>query len=227
MVSSSETEEILEGAVSGIARVALAIAAIPTEHRKQALLAAERSYLQTALALGYGEAAAREWVSGVMLRLQVEVEGVGSEPKLHTTENSAGHETKGDQAESANGTGMDASGRLSLESEMSKLIEKTYVRAPPQDSFSHEAASEQERSSENDFDAPLNKFAKLLHVDGATSDKELKAALRTSPVSQETNSSDDDGRRDGPTKSSTYMRPVQAIWRIVKFPFDWLGYRRP
>ena len=227
MVSSSETEEILEGAVSGIARVALAIAAIPTEHRKQALLAAERSYLQTALALGYGEAAAREWVSGVMLRLQVEVEGVGSEPKLHTTENSAGHETKGDQAESANGTGMDASGRLSLESEMSKLIEKTYVRAPPQDSFSHEAASEQERSSENDFDAPLNKFAKLLHVDGAISDKELKAALRTSPVSQETNSSDNDGRRDGPTKSSTYMRPVQAIWRIVKFLFDWLGYRRP
>ena len=227
MVSSSETEEILEGAVSGIARVALAIAAIPTEHRKQALLAAERSYLQTALALGYGEAAAREWVSGVMLRLQVEVEGVGSEPKLHTTENSAGHETKGDQAESANGTGMDASGRLSLESEMSKLIEKTYVRAPPQDSFSHEAASEQERSSENDFDAPLNKLAKLLHVDGATSDKELKAALRTSPVSQETNSSDDDGRRDGSTKSSTYMRPVHAVWRIVKFPFDWLGYRRP
>ena len=112
MVSSSETEEILEGAVSGIARVALAIAAIPTEHRKQALLAAERSYLQTALALGYGEAAAREWVSGVMLRLQVEVEGVGSEPKLHTTENSPGHETKADQAESANGTGMDASGRL-------------------------------------------------------------------------------------------------------------------
>ena len=227
MVSSSETEEILEGAVSGIARVALAIAAIPTEHRKQALLAAERSYLQTALALGYGEAAAREWVSGVMLRLQVEVEGVGSEPKLHTTENSAGHETKGDQAESANGTGMDASGRLSLESEMSKLIEKTYVRAPPQDSFSHEAASEQERSSENDFDAPLNKLAKLLHVDGATSDKELKAALRTSPVSQETNSSDDDGRRDGSTKSLTYMRPVHAVWRIVKFPFDWLGYRRP
>ena len=227
MVSSSKTEEILEGAVSGIARVALAIAAIPTEHRKQALLAAERSYLQTALALGYGEAAAREWVSGVMLRLQVEVEGVGSEPKLHTTENSAGRETKGDQAESANGTGMDASGRLGLESEMSKLIEKTYVRAPPQDSFSHEAASEQERSSENDFDAPLNKLAKLLHVDGATSDKELKAALRTSPVSQETNSSDDDGRRDGSTKSLTYMRPVHAVWRIVKFPFDWLGYRRP
>ena len=41
MVSSSETEETLEGAVSGIAQVALAIAAIPTEHRKQALLAAK------------------------------------------------------------------------------------------------------------------------------------------------------------------------------------------
>ena len=124
MVSSSETEEILEGAVSGIARVALAIAVIPTEHRKQALLAAERSYLQTALALGYGEAAAREWVSAVMLRLPVEVEGVRSEPKLHTTGNSAGHETKGDQAESANSTGMAARGRLNLKSEMSEACSK-------------------------------------------------------------------------------------------------------
>ena len=227
MVSSSETEEILEGAVGGIARVALAIAAIPTEHRKQALLAAERSYLQTALALGYGEAAARKWVSAVMLRLQVEVEGVGSEPKLQTTENSAGHETKGDEAESVYGTGMDARGRLSLESEMCKLVEKTYVRATPQDSFGHEAASEQERSSENDFDAPLNKLTKLLHVDGAISDKELKAALRTRPISQGSNSSEGDARRDGLTKSLTYMRPVQAIWRIVKFPFNWRGYRRP
>ena len=78
MVSSSENEEILKGAVSGIARVALAIAAIPTEHRKQALQAAERSYLQTTIALGYGEAAARKWVSAVMLRLRVEVEDVGS-----------------------------------------------------------------------------------------------------------------------------------------------------
>ena len=150
MVSSSENEEILKAAVSGIARVALAIAAIPTEHRKQALQAAERSYLQTALALGYGEAAARKCVSAVMLRLRVEVENVGSEPKVHTIENSAGHETKGDQAESANNTGMDARGRLNLESEMSKLVEKTYVRATPQDSFGHEAASEQGRSSEND-----------------------------------------------------------------------------
>ena len=226
MVSSSENEEILKAAVSGIARVALAIAAIPTEHRKQALQAAERSYLQTALALGYGEAAARKWVSAVMLRLRVEVENVGSEPKVHTIENSAGHETKGDQAESANGTGMDARGRLNLESEMSKLVEKTYVRATPQDSFSHEAASEQGRSSENDFDAPLNKLAKLLHADGAISDNELKAAVRTSPISQGSNSSDGDARRDGPTKSSTYMRPVQAAWRIVKFSFDWRG-RRP
>ena len=226
MVSGSETEEVLEGAVSGIARVALAIAAIPSERRKQALVAAERSYLQSTLALGYGESAARKWVSAVMLRLRVEVEGVHSESKLHTTENSAGHETKGDQAESANGTGIGARDRLSVESEMSKLVEKTYVRATRQNSFSHEAASEEERSSENDFD-PLNKLAKLLHVDGAISDKELKAALRTSPVSQETNSSDDDGRRDGSTKSSTYMRPVHAVWRIVKFPFDWRGYRRP
>ena len=107
-----------------------------------------------------------------------------------------------------------------------KLVQKTYVRATPQDSFSHEAASEQERSSENDFDAPLNKLAKLLHADGAISDKELKAAVRTSPISQGSNSSDGDARRDGPTKSSTYMRPVQAAWRIVKSSFDWRGRRR-
>jgi hypothetical protein len=227
MVSHSETEEILQGAVSGVARVALAIAAIPTEHRKQALLAAERSYLQSTLALGYGEAAARKWVSAVMLRLQVEVEGVGSEPKLHTTENSAGHETKGNHGESANGTGMDARDRLSVELEMSKLVEKTYVRAMPEDSFSHEVASEGWRGSENDFDAPLNKLAKLLHADGAISDKELKATLGTRHISQGSNSSDGDDRRDGLTKSLTSMRPVQAIWRIVKFPFDWRGYRRP
>ena len=200
MVSSSETEEILEGAVSGIARVALAIAAIPTGHRKQALLAAERSYLQTALALGYGEAAARKWVSAVMHRLQVEVEGVRSEPKVHTTENSAGHETEGDQAESVNGTGMAARGRLNLELEISEVVQKTYARSTPKDSFSHEAVSELERNSENDLD-PLNKLAKLLHADGAISDKELsdrelKAALRTRPISQASNSSDGDSRRE-------------------------------
>jgi hypothetical protein len=122
MVSSLKNEEILEGAVSGIARVALAIAAMPTEHRKKALQTAERSYLQTTLALGYGEAAARKWVSAVMIRLRVEVEDIGSEPKVHTTENSVGHETKGDQAEGANGTGIAARGRLNLESEISKLV---------------------------------------------------------------------------------------------------------
>ena len=226
MVSSSENEEILKGAVSGIARVALAIAAIPTEHRKQALQAAERSYLQTTIALGYGEAAARKWVSAVMLRLRVEVEDVGSESKVHAIENSGDHETKRDQAESANGTGMAARGRLNLESEITEVVQKTYARVTPKDSFSHEAALEQERSSENDFDAPLNKLAKLLHADGAISDNELKAAVRTSPVSQGSNSSDGDARRDGPTKSSTYMRPVQAAWRIVKSSFDWRGRRR-
>ncbi len=74
MASSLQEAEILEAAVTGIARVAQAIAAIPAQHRDSALRAAERCYLQTARDLGGAEKFVQNWVSAVMLRLQAEVE---------------------------------------------------------------------------------------------------------------------------------------------------------
>ena len=61
MASNSESEQILEMAIAGISRVAQAIAAMPAEDRARALEAAERSYCQTALDLGYAEAQAESW----------------------------------------------------------------------------------------------------------------------------------------------------------------------
>ena len=74
MASSLQEAEILEAAVTGIPRVAQAIAAISPQHRDSALRAAERCYLQTARDLGGAEKFAQNWVSAVMLRLQAEVE---------------------------------------------------------------------------------------------------------------------------------------------------------
>jgi hypothetical protein len=76
MASISEEEEILEAAISGIPRVAQAVAAIPVEHRGRALDAAESSYRQTAQDLGYEEGPIQSWVSAVMFRLRAEVKKV-------------------------------------------------------------------------------------------------------------------------------------------------------
>jgi hypothetical protein len=77
-MSSLEKVKALEAAVAGIPRVAEVIAAIPAEHRVQALHAARRSYLRTTLDLGYGDAAAKKWVSAVMFRLGAELKERGS-----------------------------------------------------------------------------------------------------------------------------------------------------
>ena len=74
MASTSEEEEILEAAAAGIPRVAEVLAAIPEEDRARALDAAECSYRQTMLDLGYDEGPVQGWVSAMMLRLQAEVE---------------------------------------------------------------------------------------------------------------------------------------------------------
>jgi len=73
MASISEEEEILEAAVSGIPRVAEAVASIPEKARAKALAAVESTYRQTMLDLGYDEGPAESWVSAMMLRLQAEV----------------------------------------------------------------------------------------------------------------------------------------------------------
>jgi uncharacterized protein YecA (UPF0149 family) len=78
MTFSTESEKILEGAVSGTSRVAKTIAEVPTEFREQALEAAERSYQQTVRDLGYTEAGAEGWISAVMFRLRSQVAEFGT-----------------------------------------------------------------------------------------------------------------------------------------------------
>ncbi len=73
MASISEEEEILETAVTGIPRVAEAVASIPEEARAKALAAVESTYRQTMLDLGYEKGPAESWVSAMMLRLQAKV----------------------------------------------------------------------------------------------------------------------------------------------------------
>ena len=73
MASILEEEEILETAVTGIRRVAEAVASIPEKARAKALVAVESTYRQTMLDLGYEEGPAESWVSTIMVRLQAEV----------------------------------------------------------------------------------------------------------------------------------------------------------
>ena len=74
MASIAETEKILEAAVAGIPQVARAIfAGGPGEYREKAMAAAERSYLETAKDLGYGQVSSRNWVNGIMERLRAQV----------------------------------------------------------------------------------------------------------------------------------------------------------
>ena len=70
----------LSAAIAGLPKIAELIAAVPTEDRARALEAAEKSYVQTALNLGYDDADAQQWASAVMLRLRLgeSVEGPSS-----------------------------------------------------------------------------------------------------------------------------------------------------
>jgi hypothetical protein len=65
-------DEVLSVAIAGVPKVAEFIAAVPKEDRSRALEAAEKSYLRTALTLGYQDAEAQQWVSAVMSRLRLE-----------------------------------------------------------------------------------------------------------------------------------------------------------
>jgi hypothetical protein len=72
MTSILDDDEMLSAAIAGVPRIAEFIATVPTEERVRALEAAEKSYLETAHTLGYQEDAARQWISTVMSRLQIE-----------------------------------------------------------------------------------------------------------------------------------------------------------
>ena len=70
MASRRPDEEALEKALAGISRVAQAVVALAAENRARALQAAERSYCQTARALGYDEQQAQAWAAAVMSQLR-------------------------------------------------------------------------------------------------------------------------------------------------------------
>ena len=69
MASNSESDQISEMAIAGISRVAQAIAAMPAEDKVRALEAAERSYCQTAQALGYRKRQAQRWAAAIMEKM--------------------------------------------------------------------------------------------------------------------------------------------------------------
>ena len=58
--------DALRRAISGLPQVAEAIAAVPANERSKALTAAETSYLQSALELGYSDSEARDWVTALI-----------------------------------------------------------------------------------------------------------------------------------------------------------------
>lgn len=65
-------DAVFLNAIAGVPKVSALIATIPLELRSRALVAAERSYLQSALELGYDQVDAQQWTAAVMLRLRME-----------------------------------------------------------------------------------------------------------------------------------------------------------
>ena len=60
MTFNLEGDEALSAAIAGLPKIAELIAAVPTGDRVRALEAAEKSYMQTALNLGYDDAGAQQ-----------------------------------------------------------------------------------------------------------------------------------------------------------------------
>ena len=69
MTSRRPDEEALEKALAGISRVAQAVVVLAAEDRARALQAAERSYCQTAQALGYRKRQAQRWAAAIMEKM--------------------------------------------------------------------------------------------------------------------------------------------------------------
>ena len=67
--------DALRRAINGLPQVAEAITAVPAKERSKALTAAETSYLQSALELGYSDSEARDWVTAIMFSLRTQVLG--------------------------------------------------------------------------------------------------------------------------------------------------------
>jgi hypothetical protein len=76
--------EHLQGVISGLSRVAEAIAAVPANERSKALRAVEASYRQSALELGCSDSEARDWVTAIMFSLRTQVLGRRSSDETST-----------------------------------------------------------------------------------------------------------------------------------------------
>jgi hypothetical protein len=63
-------DEVFTSAVAGLPKVAELIATLSSDDRRKALEAVEKSYLETAQALGYEKADALVWAEAVMFRLR-------------------------------------------------------------------------------------------------------------------------------------------------------------
>jgi len=64
----------LQAVINGLLRVAEVIAAVPANERFKALAAAEGSFRQSALELGYSDSETRDWVTAIMFSLRVQVQ---------------------------------------------------------------------------------------------------------------------------------------------------------
>jgi hypothetical protein len=71
MAFDIKDDPTLQNVIAGLPRVAELIATVPETRRTQALEAAEQSYIRTARALGYDEAAADDWAAAVMSHLRL------------------------------------------------------------------------------------------------------------------------------------------------------------
>jgi len=81
--------DALHGAINGLPRVAEAIAAVPLSERHKALTAAEASYRQSALELGYSDSEVRDWVTAIMFSLRTHVLGRQSSEEKPSAESLA------------------------------------------------------------------------------------------------------------------------------------------
>jgi hypothetical protein len=73
MILTQQEDEVLSAAIAGVSRIAEHLATFPAEDRSRALEAAEKSYRQTAHALGYKDADAELWASEIMWRLRMDL----------------------------------------------------------------------------------------------------------------------------------------------------------
>jgi hypothetical protein len=79
-----ENDEMYSAAIEGIPKVVELIATAPEAKCLLALTAAQRSYLQTAQALGYEESDAQHWASAVMSQLEIASPARQPESKIFT-----------------------------------------------------------------------------------------------------------------------------------------------